>query len=300
MASDNYQNKVVIITGAASGIGAALAKHLAAAGARVVVADRQAQLAESVAATIRAGGGEAVAAELDVRELASMTRLVSDTLARWTRIDYFFNNAGIGIAGDAADYSSADWNDVLDVNLRGVIHGIQAVYPVMIKQQSGHIINTASMAGLVTTAGQMSYGVSKHAVVGLSKSLRVEGKFYGVRVSALCPGAIRTPILAGGKYGRVKLNGPGLAELKRMWERMRPMDPDVLAQKVADAVARNQGIIIFPTVWRLLWLLERISPAITAKLCELTYVRMRQGYDLQSDANKALQAAEADRRAQSN
>lgn len=300
MSTDSYQNKVVIITGAASGIGAALAKHLAAAGARVVVADRQAQVAESVAAAIRANGGNALGEALDVRELDSMQRLVSDTLERWGSIDYFFNNAGIGVGGDAADYSPTDWDDVVDVNLRGVIHGIRAVYPVMIKQQSGHIINTASIAGLVTTAGQTSYGATKHAVVALSKSLRVEGKFYGVRVSVLCPGAIRTPILSGGKYGRMNLSAVGLTRLNKAWEAMHPMDPDVLAPKVAAAVARDQGIIVLPLWWKLLWILERISPLLTSKICELSYVRMRDGAGTLHDQAAAAQTAEAERRATSN
>lgn len=299
MNTDAYQNKVAIITGAASGIGAALARHLAGAGARVVVADRQAPLAESVAAAIRASGGNAVGAELDVREQAAVTRLVSDTLERWGSIDFFFNNAGIGVGGDAATYSQADWDDVIDVNLRGVIHGIRAVYPVMIKQQSGHIINTASSAGLVTSAGLTSYAATKHAVVGLSKSLRVEGKFYGVRVSVLCPGAIRTPILSGGKYGRMNFNAAGLTELNKLWERVRPMDPEVLAPKVAAAVARNQAIIVLPAWWKLLWYLERISPLLSSKICELSYERMRAGAATLKEP-EPVQTSEAERRAQSN
>jgi NAD(P)-dependent dehydrogenase (short-subunit alcohol dehydrogenase family) len=242
----------------------------------VVVADRQVQLAESVAVAIRSHGGTAVAVELDVRTLASMTHVVEDTVARWGSVDFFFNNAGIGVGGDAADYTSEDWNDVIDVNLRGVIHGIQAVYPVMIRQQSGHIINTASIAGLVTTAGQTVYAATKHAVVALSKSLRIEAKCYGVRVSVLCPGAIRTPILHGGKFGRLKLNAAALAEVNKLVESLRPMPADVLAPKVAAAVARNQAFIVLPSWWRLLWLLERISPALSIKLVELGYTRFRQ------------------------
>ena len=95
-----------------------------------------------------------------------------------------------------------DWNDVFDVNVHGVVHGIQAVYPIMIRQHSGHIVNTASMAGLVTTASPASYAATKHAIVAMSKSLRLEAERHNVQVSVLCPGMIRTPMLTGGRYGR--------------------------------------------------------------------------------------------------
>jgi NADP-dependent 3-hydroxy acid dehydrogenase YdfG len=296
----SYQNKVAVVTGGASGIGAALAKHLARAGARVVIADRQVELAESIATAIRSGGGTAVAVELDVRELAAMTRMVSDTVARWGTVDYFFNNAGIGVGGDAAEYSSTVWNDALDVNLRGVIHGIQAVYPVMIQQGSGHIVNTASIAGLVASAGTTAYAATKHAVVAISKSLRIEAKFYGVRVSVLCPGAIRTPILQGGKFGHMQMDHASLSELDKLWERMRPMPPDELAPKVAAAVLRNQAIIIQPAWWRLVWLFDRLFPALSSKLCELGYENMRNQALAQQSSAAALQPAPASRRSETN
>ena len=276
MGRAHYRDKVAIITGGASGIGAALAKHLGELGARVVVADRQHELAQSVVQAIQSSAGTAVATQLDVRELSAVQRVVADTVARWGAVDFFFNNAGIGVGGEVASYSMADWTDVLDVNLLGVIHGIQAVYPVMVGQRSGHIINTASMAGLVTSAGQTSYAVSKHAVVGLSKSLRIEAKFHGVRVSVLCPGAIRTPILRGGKFGRIQLNAAAQAELAKMWETLRPMPVDELAPKVAKAVVRDEPYIIYPTWWRWVWYLDKLSPALSSKLCELSYARFRK------------------------
>ena len=137
----------------------------------------------------------AITAGLDVRSYSSFERAVAEAVQQSGRIDYLFNNAGIGVGGEVDSYTLDDWNDVFDVNLRGVVHGIQAVYPIMIRQHSGHIVNTASMAGLVTNAGMASYTATKHAVVALSKALRVEAERHGVQVSVLCPGAIRTPIL---------------------------------------------------------------------------------------------------------
>ncbi|MGB8331491.1 MAG: SDR family NAD(P)-dependent oxidoreductase, partial [Polyangiales bacterium] len=143
--------KTAFITGGASGIGRAFAEELAEQGAAVILADRQIELAEDVATAIRQAGGQATAQELDVRDPAQFQRVVDDTVARMGRVDYFFNNAGIGVGGEIATYTLADWDDVLDVNVRGVAHGIQAVYPVMRAQRSGHIINTASIAGLLPT-----------------------------------------------------------------------------------------------------------------------------------------------------
>jgi NAD(P)-dependent dehydrogenase (short-subunit alcohol dehydrogenase family) len=270
-----YKGKVAIITGGASGIGAAIAKQIAAAGAQVVLADRQVELTESVAAAIRGNGGIAVAAELDVRNYASMTRIVEETVARWGAVHYFFNNAGIGIGGEVEAYEPRDWDDIFDVNLRGVAYGIQAVYPVMIRQRSGHIINTASVAGLIPTPGETAYSASKHAVVGLSKSLRVEAKRHGIRISVLCPGAIRTPILTGGRFGRTHTEGVTEQDLLKMWERLRPMDVDVFARKVVAAVARNEPIIVVPAWWKALWYLERLSPALSFRLSVRMFARLR-------------------------
>ncbi|MFO0722191.1 MAG: SDR family oxidoreductase [Myxococcota bacterium] len=255
--------QVAIVTGGASGIGAALSRAIAQRGIEVVLADRQRERAEEEAQAIIKAGGKAVAAELDVRDFSAFQGLVEATVARSGRIDYLYNNAGIAIGGEVDTYSLADWLDVFAVNLNGVVHGIQAVYPRMIAQRSGHIINTASMAGLMSTAGEASYGATKHAVVSLTKSLRIEAHRHNVRFSVLCPGAIRTPILTGGKYGRLNLPGVSNEQALAIWERVRPMDPDVLARKTLEAVDRNQAIIVLPAWWKALWYLERLSPTLS-------------------------------------
>lgn len=261
-----YSDKVAIVTGGASGIGAALAKELARAGAKVVLADRQIDLAERVASEIRASGGRATAAEVDVRSLPSVTRVVEDSVARLGSVDYFFNNAGIGVGGEMEHYEPRDWDDVFDVNLRGVANGIQAVYRTMIAQGGGHIVNTASVAGLIAAGAEGSYTATKHAVVGLSKSLRIEAKRHGVRVSVLCPGVVRTPILSGGKYGRTNLVGLSEEKILAMWEKLRPIEPDVLAREALRAIARNEAIIVIPGWWRALWLFDRLVPSLSEKV----------------------------------
>ncbi len=199
-----FKDAVAIITGGASGIGRALAEELAQRGCEVVLADRQIELSEEVAANINASGGKAIATKLDVSYFPAFDQLVQETVNRAGRLDYIFNNAGIGIGGSANLHSIEDWNQIIDVNLRGVVNGVQAAYKVMLAQGFGHIINTASLAGITPAPGAVAYATTKYAVVGLSTSLRAEAAPLGIRVSVFCPGYIRTPILdGGGKYGKM-------------------------------------------------------------------------------------------------
>lgn len=281
-----YQGAAAIVTGGASGIGRALCEALALRGAEVTIADRQADLAREVADSIGRQGGQATAMELDVRDVAAMEAVVRETVDRCGRLDYFFNNAGIGIGGEARLYGLDDWNQVLDVNLRGVVHGIHAAYPVMVEQGFGHLVNTASMAGLMPGPMLASYCATKHAVVGLSTSLRIEAEPVGVRVSVLCPGVIRTAILeSGGKYGK-QLDPDAEARLKRSLERYRPMDAADFAARALDAVARNKAIIIYPSWWRMFWWLNRLSPTLGMALSRRQFLSGRRSDE------KAAPAAE--------
>src|SRR6516164_10920473 len=169
-----FEGAVAIVTGGTSGIGRALAEALAHRRAVVVLAGLRIDLARDVAAGIRAAGGQATAALVDVREFSSVQELVQATWREHGRLDYMFNNAGIGIGGPVREYQIEDWHSVLDVNLRGVVNGVQAAYPLMLRQGFGHIVNTASMAGLVPAPWIVSYTAAKHAVVGLSLALRIE------------------------------------------------------------------------------------------------------------------------------
>lgn len=250
-----------------------MGEEFAARGCTVVLADRQIELAREVAVEIEKRGNAASASDLDVRDLAAFQTLAQQIRARFGHIDFLFNNAGIGVGGGMETYAPEDWNDVLDVNLRGVANGVQAVYPTMIEQRSGHIVNTASMAGLIPSPAQGSYTASKHAVVGLTKALRVEAKRFGVRASVLCPGPVRTPILTGGRFGRVRL-ALSEEEILKLWERFRPMAPELFARRAVDAVLRNQAIIVLPSWWKALWYLERLSPRLSLRLSEALHQRL--------------------------
>jgi NAD(P)-dependent dehydrogenase (short-subunit alcohol dehydrogenase family) len=272
--ASNVSGKIAFVTGGASGIGAALATKLVDGGAEVWIADRQIGAAQELAQRLDGGGAKAHAIELDVRSYSSFERAVAEVVQQSGRIDYLFNNAGIGVSGEVDSYTLDDWNDVFDVNLRGVVHGIQAVYPTMIRQHSGHIVNTASMAGLVASPGLVSYTATKHAVVGISKALRVEAERHGVQVSVFCPGVIRTPIMTGGQYGRMNISDEKV--LKKFWERLRPMAPEVFAERALRAVLRGDAIIVVPGWWKAWWYLERLSPALSMRFAKVSLKRLRE------------------------
>ncbi|KRE33163.1 short-chain dehydrogenase [Mycobacterium sp. Soil538] len=266
--------KVAFITGGASGIGAALSEALTAAGAQVWIADRQFDVAEQLAQRLRGTGARAHAVALDVRDPAAFEDAVARAVQTSGRLDYLFNNAGIGIGGEVDSLTLEDWNDIIDVNLRGVIHGVRAAYPVMIAQGSGHIVNTASMAGLITTSAQAGYSATKHAVVALSKTLRVEAAGHGVQVSVLCPGVVRTPILSGGEYGRNR--NVSRENLLKLGEALRPIEPREFADRALHGVLRNQAIIVVPRWWKALWYLERLSPTLSMRTAAVALKRTRE------------------------
>lgn len=273
--ASRVSGKCAFVTGGASGIGAALAINMVNKGAEVWIADRQIDAAEALARRLNANGvGKAHAVELDTRSFPSFEEGVAEAVRQSGRVDYLFNNAGIGVGGEVDSYALRDWYDVFDVNLLGVVHGIQAVYPIMIGQHSGHIVNTASLAGLVTTVGQASYAATKHAVVAISKTLRVEAKRHGVQVSVLCPGVVQTPILTGGHYGRY--DGVSHEELISRAKSVRPMDPDVFADRALRSVLRGEAIIVIPAWWKALWYLERLSPSLSMRAVNVMLRRIRE------------------------
>jgi NAD(P)-dependent dehydrogenase (short-subunit alcohol dehydrogenase family) len=273
-----FHGATAIVTGGASGIGRSLAKALVDKGCEVIIADLQGDLARKVAQEISTPKTSVHAVELDTRDFHAMERLVQNTVARTGRLDYMFNNAGIGMGGDAISHSSEDWQNIISINLCGLINGVLSAYPVMVRQGFGHIVNTASIAGIIPFAGMIGYTTTKHAVIGLSQSLRVEAALSGVRISVLCPGAVRTPILAdGGKFGRI-LYDVKSEKILSIWEKFRPMDPDEVASKALKAVAKNTAIIVIPSWWKLVWGMHRLSPTLGIALCRGAFVKMHKEF----------------------
>lgn len=189
---------VALVTGAASGIGRAIALAHAAAGARVLVSDVAAAGGEETVALIRAAGGEALFQAADVSRPEDNEALVARALAEWGRLDMACNNAGIGGAlAPTADYPLDAWQQVIGVNLTGVFLGMRAQIPAMLRGGGGAIVNVASILGAVAFAGAPAYTAAKHGVVGLTQATALEYGTQGIRVNAVGPAFIHTPMIAG-------------------------------------------------------------------------------------------------------
>lgn len=261
--------KQAIVTGAGSGIGAALCRALVAAGADVLCTDIDSAAAARTAAAL---GPRARSARLDVTDADTVQAAVDDVVERTGRLDLMFNNAGITWGGDTESLTLAQWNAIIDVNIRGVVHGVAAAYPVMIRQGSGHIINTASMAGLAAAGLITSYVMTKHAIVGLSLALRTEAAAHGIGVLAICPSGVETPILGKGLPdgfdGRAFYSsGQGSKSF---------YDPDRLARETLRAVEKNKALLVVPRSAHAAWLFARLAPGILQRASISFVAKQRQ------------------------
>lgn len=192
----DFSGQVALVTGGAGGIGTAAAKQFAQLGAKVAVVDANRDGAQATADAINGSGGTAIAIEADVTSSSSVKAYVDETVAQFGGIDCFFNNAGIvGKIGPTAEYDEAVFDAVISVNVKGVFLGLRHVLPVMIAKGAGVVVNTASVAGLVGTPGMPAYCASKHAVLGITKTVSGEVARQGIRVNAICPGPVQTDMI---------------------------------------------------------------------------------------------------------
>ncbi|MCT2291770.1 SDR family oxidoreductase [Janibacter hoylei] len=257
-----------MITGAASGIGAATAQRFAKHGAKVHVCDRNTLGAEEVAAAI---GNGAVAHTVDVSDPAAVEALAEAVFAEDGAVDVLHNNAGIGWSGPVEEMTLQEWEDLIGVNLMGVIYGTHAFLPRLLAQgRPAHIVNTASSAGLFPAPYLSAYTASKFGVVGLSQALNVELAPRGVRVTAICPGAIDTPFVAD--VANPKLGGDRVTELVRRFGRQ----PDAVAKAVLNSIGTRK-VIVTPHIEFVQppWWLQRLSPQ-TYQLAAQTALRLRR------------------------
>ena len=254
-----FNNKISIVTGAGSGIGKALCQELAKRGSTVFAADINEFNANQVASAISQSGGKAHPIRIDVTKEDEVKNLLDGAVSKYGHLDYLFNNAGIVVGGDARDITLEQWRKVLDVNLNGVLYGSVLGYQLMAKQGFGHIVNTASAAGFLPQPGNAPYGTSKHAVVGLSLSLRCEGAELGIKVSTICPGYIRTNIFEASTA--VNISKDCMIDIIA-----NAMDISKVAPIILDGVAKNKAMIIFPTSIRVVRHVDRLFPGLTEPL----------------------------------
>jgi len=242
---ESLRGKVGVVTGGASGIGRALAEVFAREGAKVVIADLDEPGMDDAAASIRARGGEALAVRTDVSDLASVQQLADRAFRVFGRVHVLCNNAGVGVSGGLETMTHRDWQWVLGVNLWGVIHGLEAFLPRMIAQREpGHVVNTASMAGLIASKGLGVYNTSKYAVVGLSETLAKDLKPYNIGVSVLCPMGVTTRIQQSDRNRPAQLRNetPTAAEPVELMGRY--LGPEAVAEMVLAAIRANELYVI--------------------------------------------------------
>lgn len=254
-----FHGKVVVLTGAASGIGRALALKLARAGASVHALDSNRDGLETLIDK-NISGGSIIPHLLDVRDFRAYQDVVGRITASSPRVDFLFNNAGVTLLGETQRIPFERHKWLLDINLMGVVHGIHLIYPLMIRQGGGWIINTASVAGATGYATATAYTASKAAVLELSRSLAVEAAHWGVKVSVACPGYVDSGIFA-----QDRITGADRDEvIKDMPVRM--MTPDEAAGHLVSGIMKGGRIIVFPLSARLLWVVARWMPSVMTPL----------------------------------
>ena len=241
--SNHIAGKVVVITGASSGLGAAAARHLSSLGATVVLGARRVDRIQALAKELLARGSQALAVETDVTQFDQVQRLVDTAVRTYGRIDVIINNAGLMPQSPLDRRKIEDWNRTIDVNIKGVLYGIGAVLPNMQKQRSGHIINVSSVAGHKVRAGGAVYAATKHAVRVISEGLREEVKPYDIRTTVISPGAVDTELTDS-------ITEPDVAENMKKFYAQVALPADSFARAVAFAIGQPAEVDINEILYR--------------------------------------------------
>ena len=275
MYNNYYLNKTALVTGGGSGMGRGLCHKLAECGAIVFCTDINLANAEETVKLI--GNDTAVARKLDVTQIEDFDAVVGEMVTTHGRIDLIFNNAGMGISGELRDISISQWKKVMDVNFYGVLHGSHTAYQQMLKQGSGQIVNTSSLAGLLGMIPLIGpYSASKHAVLNYTRVLRNEAKAFNIKANTVCPGYIDTPIIDALPAINAK---PG-------WNReaIKQFEPGLSIEKAADNIlkgaAANKEVILFPRVARLILQFSRLFKGLFLKASNKSLTDFRERFRL--------------------
>jgi NAD(P)-dependent dehydrogenase (short-subunit alcohol dehydrogenase family) len=254
-----FSGKKTLITGAGSGIGRATAIELAEAGAQLILCDLNGEAVERTASLVRGMGATAEAHVVDVSDWDDMQALAAKVHKAHGALDILVNNAGVGMGGDFLSTTVEDWQWVIGINLMGVVHGCKLFAPAMVERKVGHIVNVASAAGYFAAPDMTAYSASKHAVMGLTESLRAELAVHDIGVSAICPGIINTNIVASGRMrGSTGQNQDKLVAFYRR----RNYGPEHVAAAIADSIRHNRAVTpVSPEAW-LLYGAKRFTPGI--------------------------------------
>jgi NADP-dependent 3-hydroxy acid dehydrogenase YdfG len=269
-----YSDRVVFVSGAASGIGRAMARSLYACGSRLVLADVNGQSLRELGTELGNDEDRLMIREFDVRDRTAFDDCFRDVVETWGTLDLVFNNAGICIFGDTLEFTAEDWEKLVDINVKGTINGTVSAIQQMKNQGHGKVVNMASITGLVPFPGVSGYSATKHAVVAFTRCLEVECEDLGIEFCTICPGVVRTSMVTGGQLGAVR--GANKEEHLKRADRAGQMDVDEFVSYTLATVAKGKSLIIVPRRY-VLWaylargLGDRISRWLVRKLYRMTY-----------------------------
>ena len=241
--SNNIEQKVIVITGASSGMGEAAARRLAAEGARVVLGARRTDRIETIAAEITEVGGAALAVTTDVTDRAQVKHLVDTAVETHGRIDVLINNAGVMLLSPLDRLNVDEWDRMIDVNLKGVLYGVAAALPHMKEQESGHIINLSSVAGHKLFGGSAVYSATKFGVRALSEGLRQEVTPDNIRTTIISPGAVKTELLD-------HISEPDVQQANREYVGQVGVPADSFARVVVFAISQPEELDVNEVLFR--------------------------------------------------
>jgi NAD(P)-dependent dehydrogenase (short-subunit alcohol dehydrogenase family) len=274
----DFRGKRALVTGAASGIGRATALALAREGADLVICDVDEKGMGETSASIHGLGRRVLAKKVDVSNREQMRALAAE-VHRDGALDVLVNNAGVGLGGTFLDTSLDDWEWILGINLKGVVHGCHFFVPEMVAAKNhGHVVNVSSAAGYTPSPALAAYCTTKYGVLGLSECLRIELAEHGIGVTAICPGIINTPITRNtrmvGKAAR-----PGAQEKVARFYEKRNYGPEKVADEIVRAIRHNRAIVpVSPEAWAF-YLVKRASPTLFHKLSAVMTKRMDEMMD---------------------
>lgn len=254
-----FSGKKILITGAGSGIGRATAQLLANYSTTLILCDLNADAVQETAHLTQSMGAKTETHTVDVSDWDDMQALAAKVLKAHDAIDILVNNAGVGIGGDFLSTPISDWQWVLGINVMGVVHGCKLFAPAMVARKQGHIVNLASAAGYYAAPDMTAYSASKHAVMGLSESLRAEMGVHNIGVSAICPGVINTNIVATGRMH----GSTGAAQEKIVaFYRRRNYGPELVAEAIVNAIEHNRAVTpVSPEAW-VMYGAKRFTPGL--------------------------------------
>lgn len=257
--ADYFADKVAVIVGASSGIGRAVAHALAHAGARVIAVGRSADALAALQAALAAEGRAIETASADVRDADGITSVIRRAATDHGRLDLLYNGAGSGLLGFYEETPLHQWEQVFATSVRGLVYSIHAAYPIMRAQGFGHICNVASLAGLIPLPASTVYVAAKHAVVGLSRALRLEARRAGVHVSVVCPAAVDTAIFDRAAYINFDVDKVLAARPPGI------QSADSCARQILRGIRRNRATIV-PGPARPMWWLYRLVPGLWERM----------------------------------